>query len=188
MQTTSEKTDATESSESAIDLRRFISRKAAPGVAFQILLPGGIHVADGSWLEVKQNQLKFNGKGKVPSWIPHWGGKEFDVSIEITPLAGNQAEVSATGGVSGTSKGPYTIESSGKEIRINKLDLRRIQTVSLTRWKEDETRASFFPIPTPVGDIRVWIEAWFVHKSVGDEGSAPDSAADDYPPSWVKDI
>ena len=45
MQTTSEKTDATESSESAIGLRRFISRKAAPGVAFQILLPGGIHVA-----------------------------------------------------------------------------------------------------------------------------------------------
>jgi hypothetical protein len=185
MQATDEKTGATESS---IDLRRYISSQAAPGVAFQILLPGSIHIADGSWLEVKPNQVKFKGKGKVPNWIPHWGGKEFDVSIEITPLAGNRAKVSTTGAVTGTSEGPYTIESGGKEIRVDKLNLHRIKTVSLARWKEVETRASFFPIPTPAGDISVWMETWFVHRSVGDEGSAPDSAADDYPPSWVKDI
>src|ERR1044072_3228028 len=93
MQETDVETDATESS---VDLRRYISNRAAPGVTFRILLPGGIHVADGSWLEEKASQVKFNGNGKVPSWIPPWGGKEVDVSVEITPLAGNQAKVSTT--------------------------------------------------------------------------------------------
>ncbi len=156
-------------SAAAIDMRRYIGRGATPGSKFTVVAAAGLYVGEGVWDKIEPNRLVATISGKVPSWIPVIGGKPFSVTVEAALRDSGRAALSISGSVSGSALG--LIRTSGDEARVAGLKfeghLSTISEVSLTRWKEVETRFGFYRIPyTPFG-----FECWFVQNGAAAEGT-----------------
>lgn len=147
---------------SQIDFRRFISNKAYNNLSFNITtwLPTEFNVGKGIWKTVENNILKTSINGVVPI-----KNTNFDIDITIEKTSNNKCEVSLSGALKANGTGELYVKSNDElniiNLNFNHEQLKEITTISITRWKEVETRVSFYNVQSKLL-LKEWLETWWV--------------------------
>tara|TARA_R110002051_G_scaffold128399_2_gene202118 strand:+ start:408 stop:845 length:438 start_codon:yes stop_codon:yes gene_type:complete len=144
---------------SNLNLRRFISDNASEGKPFVVKLSGDVTIAKGEWITVNDDFFKIKVDGKINLII-----KEINFSCTaIIKKEGNGAKIILSGDANTTGTGDLQQESAD-ELKILNLSFdderfNQITEISLTRWKNVETRASIYKNPILQNG---WLQTWWV--------------------------
>lgn len=145
-----------------LDLKRFVSTEAKNDVYFKITtwIVAEFNIGKGKWAKVENNHLKINVEGTVPLI-----GNDFSLIISIEKMNFETVNVELSGSINISSKGSIYKESED-ELKIIDLDfdhegLKDISIISITRWKEVETRVSFYNVSSKL-KIKDWLETYWI--------------------------